>query len=97
MMRLTATAQMLHLRPAQPTGENASMAVYQPDEMLTEQQAAEVLGLKPNTLRKYREKRTGPPYYRHGAGQRTRVRYKYSDLLAWRESRRVEPEKVRNA
>ena len=71
---------------------------YDPDDWLTEQQAAEVLKLKPSTLRKWRELKTGPVYERRTIiGKRLGVRYRYQDLLDWQEkthiAERVEPKR----
>ena len=74
------------------------MTTYKPDDWLTEKQAAEVLGLKPSTLRKWRQLRTGPAFERYTmVGKRLGVRYRYQDLLDWQKKthivERVEPER----
>ncbi len=53
--------------------------------LLTRRQAAEFLGLKPQTLEVWAAKRTGPPFVRVGGV----VRYRQSDLDEWIESRTV--------
>lgn len=55
-------------------------------------QAAEILCVPPGTLAYWRETRRGPAYYRVGESATSRVRYKVSDLIAWMETRRVEPD-----
>lgn len=59
-----------------------------PDTMLTTAQAAEVLGLRPQTLHDWRCRDTGPPYLRLGGRA---VRYRYGELIAWAEAGRVQP------
>lgn len=54
---------------------------------LSEKQLAKRLGKKPTTVRKWRERRTGPAYYRNGA----EVFYKLEDVRLWLESQRVDP------
>jgi len=49
-------------------------------------QAAEILCLKPQTLRVWRWKGIGPRYIRYGKA-RGRVMYRVDDLEAWLESR----------
>lgn len=62
------------------------------DDLLTEAEAADILRLKPDTLRHWRRrkgrKKKGPPYsqpHPHG-----RVLYQRSDLLAWLNANRIE-------
>jgi excisionase family DNA binding protein len=52
------------------------------DQLLTTEQAAEILNVPVATLRWWRHQRTGPKCFR--LGQR-KVMYKQSDLLAWLE------------
>lgn len=57
-------------------------------EMLSEQEAAPLLGVKPQTLRKWRcrpPRDGGPPYYRVGR----LVRYDPAELEKWKWKRRV--------
>lgn len=61
-------------------------ATYQPDSMLDTQAAAEVLGLRPQTLHEWRTRRVGPPYRKLGRA----VRYVYVEIIAWRDAQRVE-------
>ena len=51
---------------------------------LNTQQAADWLGLKPNTLAKMRVAGSGPAFRKHGQ----RVLYHIDDLTAWSDSRR---------
>lgn len=48
---------------------------------LSTRQAAELLGLSPRTLERYRGSGEGPPFMRMGRG----VRYSRADLDAWME------------
>lgn len=57
-------------------------------ELLKESGAGRVIGVKSNTLRKWRQLGIGPAYIR--LSNRC-VRYKREDLLAFLESRRVTP------
>lgn len=58
------------------------------DPLLNEQQAAEMLGVKPSTLQVWRSsKRYGLPYIKVGR----LVRYRQSALLAFLASREVSP------
>jgi predicted DNA-binding transcriptional regulator AlpA len=59
-----------------------------PDAMLTTDEAADLLNLRPQTLHEWRSKRIGPAYLRLGARA---VRYRAADLWAWAEAQRVEP------
>jgi len=60
------------------------------NKFVNETKAAELLGLKRQTLANWRHKRKGPPYHKIS----TRVLYAISDLLNYRESHRVDPEKT---
>lgn len=53
--------------------------------LMTADQAAEYLGLKPKTLAQYRWGGGGPPFYKVG---RKHIRYDRDDLDAWARSRR---------
>ena len=57
-----------------------------PAGVLTEEQAAQYLGLAPGTLRNWRVMGRGPQYVRLGR----RVGYRVEDLQAWAEERLVE-------
>lgn len=59
-------------------------------DILTEKEAAALLRCSPSALLRFRCERRGPPYSKVGK----LVRYTRSDLIAWLESRRVEPEGV---
>jgi DNA-binding transcriptional MerR regulator len=54
-----------------------------------ESEAAKELGLSPNTLRIWRKRGKGPPYYKVGK----KVIYTSGDLAKWLNDRRVDPEK----
>ena len=59
---------------------------YQPTAMLDTHRAAEVLGLRAQTLHEWRTRRVGPPYLKLGRA----VRYQYRALMDWAEAQRVE-------
>lgn len=62
-------------------------------ELLLEQAAADLLHAKKQTLRAWRVRRKGPPFYKLNG----RVLYKREDLAAWIEQCRVMPgQKKRN-
>lgn len=64
------------------------------DEFLNEKEAAGVGKLSPHTFRKCRQLGIGPDYLEIS---RRCIRYRKKDVLAWLESRRVQPEAVRQA
>ena len=57
---------------------------------LSEREAAEYLGRSPYTLRDWREKKIGPPYYRLVGS----IVYSKNELDAFLESCRVDPAKA---
>jgi hypothetical protein len=57
------------------------------DTAVTEGEAARLLGLSGKTLRNWRSaRRDGPIYLKYGRGGA--IRYRISDLLAWRDAHR---------
>jgi len=58
------------------------------NDLLTPEQVAEILGVKPTTVQTWRARRVGPPYIR--VGHRT-VRYSAAALQEWLESREQRP------
>ena len=62
------------------------------DSLLTQEQAAEILGVSPGTLEVWRSAKRYPGLIYVKVGRL--VRYRRSDLLAWLESRTVSPEPV---
>ncbi len=56
----------------------------QPPELLTEQEASEVLTVSVSTMVRWRREGAGPPWFRLGG----RVRYRRDELLAWLEEQR---------
>jgi len=56
------------------------------DKLLSETDAAAILGCKPKTLKNWRSRDQGPPWYRVS---KRAVRYRESELKAWIESVRV--------
>lgn len=61
-----------------------------PADRLNTVQAAEFLGLSPNTLTCWRSRKQGPAYIRPGKV----VLYELQDLIAWLAERRVTHEQV---
>lgn len=67
-----------------------------PQTILTDNDAAQYLGIGVGTLRASRlnpPRSPGPPYIRYGRA----VRYRLADLDAWLESRRIVPAAMREA
>ena len=60
---------------------------HKPNAMLTETEAAEILGVEKRTLQDWRQrqKHGQPPFYKLPA-----IRYRYSDLMEWLKTKRVE-------
>ncbi len=56
-------------------------------DMLNQRQAAEIIGVSPFTLNRWRHERFGPAFVRISARC---VRYRRADIEAWLEGRRVE-------
>lgn len=57
-------------------------------DLLTNNEAAELLRIKPNTLQKWRSKEKGPPFHKiEGV-----IRYKKSDIDSYLRERRTVPE-----
>ena len=54
---------------------------------INSKEAEKLLGLKPNTLRSWRCRRIGPPYYKVGRN----VMYCYYELLEWLKARKHTP------
>lgn len=57
-------------------------------EYLRQEQAAELTNFSGQTLANWRSQRVGPPFTKVGRA----VRYKRTDLEAWLESQRVQPD-----
>jgi predicted DNA-binding transcriptional regulator AlpA len=60
---------------------------HDPDTMLRTPQAADVCGLRPQTLHDWRCRGIGPTYYHLG---RRAIRYRAGDLYQWLEDQRVD-------
>ena len=58
------------------------------DELLTNEQTASLLGLKPNCLDIWRFRGQGPRFIKLGTKKQSPVRYRRSDVEAWLESNR---------
>lgn len=61
-----------------------------PDGRVSETDAAALLDLQPASLKALRNDSTGPSFYYRGAGNGSRVSYRFNDLAAWLERGRVE-------
>jgi predicted DNA-binding transcriptional regulator AlpA len=61
-----------------------------PSPLLTGPETARYLGIKPQTLRKWRLTGHGPPFVRIGESPRSRVAYRVSDIEAWVAARTFE-------
>lgn len=59
------------------------MSTLQQQTLLTQKQAAELLGLSPRTLEAWRLRGTSPPYLKLGVA----VRYRLTDLHEWMAER----------
>ena len=75
------------LRSPQPP-RSEPLPSHHPPALLSTADAANYLGLRPQTLRAWRFKGGGPPYIRFGAKARGTVAYKISDLDIWVNQRR---------
>ena len=58
-------------------------------QFLTVNETAELLGLAPRTLDRYRVSGHGPTYYKFG----NRVRYRLSEVMAWAETKQMKSTK----
>lgn len=58
-----------------------------PEVLLSCPQVASILGLRPQTLRKWRLRGKGPRYVRLGSGPGARVAYRKTDLGEWLDQR----------
>lgn len=56
------------------------------DELLTSEQTAAILGLKPNCLEIWRFRGQGPKFIKLGTKKQSPVRYKRSEVEAWLET-----------
>jgi len=63
------------------------MASIDLDELLTNEQTATLLGIKPNTLEIWRHKGKGPVFVKMGEHPSSPVRYQRSRVDAWIEAR----------
>lgn len=57
--------------------------------LLTIQQAAELLQVSVGAMNTWRQKGTGPPFHRLGDGPKAPIRYDPGDIAAWLEARKV--------
>jgi hypothetical protein len=60
---------------------------YQPQQFISDGEAAALLGLSHSYMRKLRVFGGGPRYSCLGANGRGAIRYRVADLLAWAEER----------
>lgn len=61
------------------------------DDMLTSKQVSELLGVKLNTLQKWRTRGTGPKYFKFGGSNAAAVRYDREDVEQFRLARAMNP------
>ena len=61
------------------------MATVDLDELLSNEQTATLLGIKPNTLEIWRHKGKGPVFIKLGDNPSSPIRYQRSRVLAWLE------------
>lgn len=61
-----------------------------PDGRVSEADAAELIDLHPTTLKGLRNGSQGPSFYYRGAGNGSRISYRFDDLAAWLERGRVD-------
>ena len=62
------------------------MATVELDELLTNEQVAALLGIRPNTLEIWRCKGKGPPFIKLGDHPASPIRYQRSRVMAWIEA-----------
>ncbi|MFT3963730.1 helix-turn-helix transcriptional regulator [Propionivibrio sp.] len=55
--------------------------------LLTNNQAAEMLGIRPNTLEIWRHKGKGPKFVKMGEEKQAPIRYRAIDILEWLEAK----------
>ena len=60
----------------------------EPTQLLSSVQTAQLLGVKPQTLRLWRLQGKGPRYIRLGDSPKAKVGYSESDILDWLNARR---------
>jgi hypothetical protein len=72
----------------QENTERKTAPINEDDRLLTEDQVAEMLGLKVQTLRNHRHLRRGLPYVKFNST----VRYLRKDILATMQAHRIDPE-----
>jgi hypothetical protein len=57
------------------------------DKLLTTEEAADKMNLKPSTLKRWRRLGEGPPYHRLGNSDTGRVRYAEDAIQRWVDAR----------
>lgn len=62
------------------------MASIDLDELLTNEQTADLLGIRPNTLEVWRCNAKGPPFIKMGTHPSSPIRYQRSRVMAWIEA-----------
>jgi hypothetical protein len=53
------------------------------EDLLTNDEAANILGIRPNTLEIWRHKGKGPKYIKLGTGKSSPIRYRRTDIQVW--------------
>lgn len=62
-----------------------TVSALDPD-LLTNEEAAALIGIKPNTLEIWRVRGKGPKFIKLGESKQAPIRYRRSDVLAWLEA-----------
>lgn len=65
------------------------MTTNDSDQLLSTNEAAARLNLKPDTLRQWRYRKCGPAFYRLGDGPGARCHYRASELEEWISKKRL--------
>jgi hypothetical protein len=63
-----------------------AMATVDLDDLLSNEQTATLLGIKPNTLEVWRHKGKGPVFLKLGTNPASPVRYQRSRVMTWIEA-----------
>lgn len=57
--------------------------MFDNDELLDNEQTADILGIKPNTLEIWRTKSRGPAFIKLGSAKQSPIRYRRSVITRW--------------
>ena len=67
-------------------GQAKGTAMSVTDDLLSNQQTAELLGINPSTLEIWRHRGKGPIFVKFGASPQAPVRYRTSEVMRWVEA-----------